>query len=354
MNRHSGAAPRIARPLWMLVAAGSLAGAASTTADTLLLLQEQDSAGSPPASPAGSWGDAAADEDATNRGMMFERVERGSYASVGFLHEFATDFSDGGSVSVDRAFGSAGTEFQLHPDFKCSAGLAWGGDWYRFKGDTGLSPDPNAKPWTNAQAVTALVFGNWQIDPRWSANLGLRLGFAGEAGARLKDSLTYGGNLAVSYAFGRELTLGGGVLVASQIEDDPLIIPIIVVFWQVTDSIIVSNVLGPEAYPTGAGVEIAWRPDRVSELAIGSRYEVRRFRLDDSGPEVRRQGVGEDKGLPLWARATWRFDNGLRVDLVGGVSLFNKYRLDDRDGNRISSVDLDPAPFIAAFASWRF
>lgn len=354
MNRIAGAAPRIARPLPALLAAGSLCWSASAGADTLLLLQEQDAATNPLEIPAEARDGAASDDEATSRGMMFERVERGSYASVGFLHEFATDFSDGGSVAVDRAFGSAGTEFQLHPDFKCSAGLAWGGDWYRFKGDAGLSPDPDAKPWTNAQAVTALVFGNWQIDPRWSANLGLRLGFAGEAGARFKDSLTYGGNLAVSYSFGRELTLGGGVLVASQIEDDPLIIPLIVVFWQVTDSVIVSNVLGPEAYPTGAGVEIAWRPDRVSELAIGSRYEVRRFRLNDSGPAIRQQGVGEDQGLPLWARATWRFENGLRVDLVGGVSLMNKYRLDDRDGNRISSVDLDPAPFIAAFASWRF
>ncbi|MEE2971509.1 MAG: hypothetical protein VX672_00140 [Planctomycetota bacterium] len=342
MNRISGNGPRISLPLCGLLVAGILSWPASSGADTLRLLQERDE------------GPAKKDDGATSRGMMFERVERGTYASVGFLHEFATDFGDGGSVAVDRAFGSVGTEFQLHPDFKGSASLAWGGDWYRFDGDVGLSPDPDAKPWTDAQAVTALVFGNWQIDPRWSANLGLRLGFAGESGSRLKDSLTYGGNVALSYSFSRELTLGGGVLVVSQIEDDPLIIPLVVVFWQVTDSVIVSNVLGPEAYPTGAGAEIAWRPDQVSELAIGSRYEVRRFRLDDSGPARRQRGVGEDRGLPLWARATWRFGNGLRFDLVGGVSLMNKYRLDDRNGDRIGSADLDPAPFIAAFASWRF
>jgi len=32
----------------------------------------------------------------------------------------------------------------------------------------------------------------------------------------------------------------------------------------------------------------------------------------------------------------------------------NEYSLDDRDGNEIAGTDLDPAPFIAGFVSWRF
>ena len=318
--------------------------------DALSLLQ--DEAAAPGAAPIGN-----GPEDAGPPGggsLMFERVERGTYASVGYLHEFGTDFGGGGSVAVDRVFASVGTKIQLHPDVTGSVGLAWGGDWYRFKGESDLALAPGAQPWTNAQAITALGFANWQLDRQWSLNLGLRLGFAGEPQANLGDSFTVGGNAAVSYAFSEKLSLGGGVLLSSQIEDSILAIPIVVVYWQVTDSVVVSNVLGPEAYPTGAGLEIAWRPDRVSEISIGSRYEVRRFRLDDTGPEIRRNGVGEDSGLPLWLRATWRFPNGIRMDLVGGVSLFNQYRLDDSNGGRIATADLDPAPFIAGFVSWRF
>ncbi len=290
----------------------------------------------------------------TSEGFMFRRVDRGTYVSGGYLHEFGADFSGGGSVSVNRVFGGAGIGVQFHPEVKGSIGVAWGGDWYRFEGDSALSPSPGAAPWSDIHAITALASANWQIDPRWSANLGLRVGTAGEADARIGDSIVYGGNLAVSYSFSREFTLGAGALVQTQIEDRPLIIPLLVVYWQVTDSIVISNVLGPEAYPTGAGLEAAWRPDGTTELSIGSRYEVRRFRLDDTGDAVRRQGIGEDVGLPIWARATWRLDNGLRLDLVGGVSLMNEYSLDDRNGNEISSTDLDPAPFIAGFVSWRF
>lgn len=296
----------------------------------------------------------APDSTEEGGGLMFKRVERGTYVSGGYLHEFGSDFSEGGSVSVDRAFGGAGLAVQFHPDVKGTVGLAWGGDWYRFEGDSELSPTPGAAPWSDVQALTALTRANWQIDQRWSANLGLRLGVAGESRARVKDSLTYGGDLSVSYSFGRDLTIGGGALVQSQIEDKPLVIPLIIVYWQVTDSIVVSNVLGPEAYPTGAGLEVAWRPDRQTELSLGARWETRRFRLDDRGDQIRREGVGEDVGLPLWARATWRLESGLRIDLVGGVSLFNEYQLDDRNGNEIASTDLDPAPFIAGFLSWRF
>lgn len=287
-------------------------------------------------------------------GMIFRRVERGTYVSGGYLFEFPTDFSDGGEVAVNRFFGGAGVGIQLHPEIESTVGLAWGGDWYRFEGDSALSPSPGAAPWTDIHAVTALGSATWKFDPRWSANLGLRLGTAGERRASFDDSLVFGGNLALSYSFSERFTLGAGALVQTQIEDRPLVIPLAVVYWQVTDSVVVSNVLGPEAYPTGAGLEIAWRPNRLSELSIGGRYEVRRFRLDDRGDVARRGGVGEDVGFPLWTRATWRLNNGLRFDLVGGVSLFNEYSLDDRDGNEIASTDLDPAPFIAAFVSWRF
>ena len=332
----------------------------SVTSDALTLLQESDSR-SQPAPTTSQQGPSTSgsvpepeSESPLGWNMMIERIERGTHASLGYLHEFGADFGDGGSVAVDRAFGSVGTEIRFHPDVTGSVALAWGGDWYRFKGDTNLSLKSGAAPWNSIQAVTAIGLSNWNLDQRWSLNLGLRLGFAAETKARFSESLTIGGSAAVSYAFSEKLSLGGGLLLSSQIEESVLAIPIVIVYWQVSDTVIVSNVLGPEAYPTGAGIEVAWRPDRVSELSIGTRYEVRRFRLDDTGPMKRRQGVGEDSGLPLWVRSTWRFSNGIRIDLVGGVSLFNEYRLDDRNGNRITSSDLDPAPFVAGFVSWRF
>ncbi|MCH2161006.1 MAG: hypothetical protein MK085_03940, partial [Phycisphaerales bacterium] len=43
-----------------------------------------------------------------------------------------------------------------------------------------------------------------------------------------------------------------------------------------------------------------------------------------------------------------------RSVVVGGVSLFNTYSVDDPNGNRRAESDLDPAPFIGVFGSYRF
>jgi hypothetical protein len=323
-----------------MIATGLLTS--SLHADLLLLLQQESESddamvgGAPPI-------------EVDEQGISLEYKPSG-----GYVHEFGADFSDGGSVSVDRGFAAFKVGIDPGGDFNGSIGVAWGGDWYRFDGTSDLSPAPGVAPWSDIQAMAILGSMSWQIDREWSTTVGLNLRFAGERDADAGDSMTVGGFGAISYAFSRTFSLGAGAILSSQIEDSILVIPALVIYWQATDTIIVSNVLGPEVYPTGAGIEVAWRPDRVREVAIGSRYESRRFRLDDSGPASRRNGVGEDTGYPLWARATWRFESGLRLDVVGGVSLFNSYRLDDANGNEIAKTDLDPAPFIGIFGSWTF
>ena len=317
---------------------------ASLFGDALLLLQEE----SAPADVA----TATPTDLPTDEKSGFQVVDY--RLSGGFVHEFSADLSGGGSVSVDRGFAAFKVGFEVGEDVTGSIGIAWGSDWYDFDGTSELSPSPNTEPWSDIQAIALLGRGTWKIDERWSATMGLDSRFAGERNADVGDSITFGGLGAVSYAFSKTFSLGAGAIVSSQIEDSILVIPALVVYWQVTDTVLISNVLGPEVYPTGAGIEAAWRPDARREVAIGGRYESRRFRLDDDGPLVRQKGVGEDTGFPLWARATWRFENGIRLDVVGGVSLFNTYSLDDSNGNEIASTDLDPAPFIGVFGSWRF
>jgi hypothetical protein len=332
--------PRIAATIAALSISASLSG------DTLLLLQ-----------------DATASADTTTAETAETEVpvkpktgfRIGDFKpSGGFVHEFGANLSGGGSVSVDRGFAAFKIGFEAGLSTKGNFGIAWGGDWYHFDGTSELSPAAETAPWSDVQAIALSARVTTEIDSRWSATVGLDLRTAGERDADTRDSLTVGGLGAISYAFSKTFSLGAGAIVSSQIEDSLLVIPALVVYWQVTDTVLISNVLGPEVYPTGAGLEAAWRPDARREVAIGGRYESRRFRLDDDGPLVRRNGVGEDTGFPLWARATWRFDNGLRLDVVGGVSLFNTYSLDDSDGNELASTDLDPAPFIGVFGSWRF
>lgn len=338
------------RPLVRMSIAGLLlfaAGAAPADVLSILALQS-DAPSASPTAPRGAAAEATSEAEGSAASPMEFNL------SAGFIHEFGANFSGGGSVEVERGFASGKLDHPFDTGNSVNLKVAWGGDWYRFDGTSELSPAPDVEPWSDIQAFAVLGRTTIRLDDRWSTILGLDLRFAGEVDAPTSDSITYGGLAAISYSFSPELTLGFGALVSTQLEDSILVIPALVIYYQVTDQIVISNVLGPEVYPTGAGIEIAYRPDRSQEVAIGSRFESRRFRLDDSGPANRRDGVGEDTGFPLWLRSTWRFDSGLRLDLVGGVSLFNRYELDDRNGNRVGSADLDPAPFIGGFLSWSF
>jgi hypothetical protein len=128
----------------------------------------------------------------------------------------------------------------------------------------------------------------------------------------------------------------------------------VIIDWRPCKEFRLSNFAGPEAYPGGAGLEAIWVISDEYELAFGGRYTYRRFRLDDSGSPQRANGVGTDEGLPVWLRATHRAKCGGRLDLVAGMQLMGEMSIDDSRGNELASEDVEPAPFVGAFFSWRF
>jgi hypothetical protein len=294
--------------------------------------------------------DATAALAATEAKKDIEYVLAGGYA-----HFFETDFdAGGGAVSVDRGFGSVSMRGAPNDDYGWSASLNWEGGWYSFDGGGVLAAAAGGEPWGAVQSVMLAAGASFKLDEAWRLRTSLFVDVSGENDADVGDSLSFGGIVAASYAFSREFSLGAGVLVASRIEDDVLVVPQIIIDWRPTKEFRVSNFAGPEAYPGGAGLEAIWMPGDGFEFAIGGRYTYRRFRLDDDGTTPRAGGVGTDEGLPVWLRATYRSDNGLRFDLIGGVQFAGEMELADRDGNRIAEVDVEPSPFVGAFASWRF
>ncbi|MFM7260934.1 MAG: hypothetical protein ACKO3W_10065, partial [bacterium] len=88
------------------------------------------------------------------------------------------------------------------------------------------------------------------------------------------------------------------------------------------------------------------------EIALGGRYTYRRFRLADDAAVS--SGVGTDEGLPTWLRATMRAKCGARIDLVGGFQFAGEMQIDDSNGNELAKVDVEAAPFLGVFASWKF
>ena len=271
----------------------------------------------------------------------------------GYAHFFSTDFdTGGGDVAVDRGFGSLNIASAPKDTYRWDVELAWEGSWYSFDGANTLATAAGGTPWDAVQSIVVTPGASFKLDEHWRVNARFLLQFAGENDADVGDSATYGGILAASYTFSDKFTLGLGVLATSRIEDDVLVVPQLIIDWRPCKEFRLSNFAGPEAFPGGAGLEAIWVLSEEFEIALGGRYTYRRFRLSDEAPVS--DGVGTDEGLPTWLRATMRAKCGARIDLVGGLQFAGEMQIDDSDGNELAKVDVEAAPFLGVFASWKF
>jgi hypothetical protein len=282
-----------------------------------------------------------------------ERSTASFSVAGGYLYQFSTDFDDGpGSVSVNRAYGTFSSRFEIAPSLNLGLRFGWEGGWYDFDGNTPLSLGTGASPWNTVQGVQLGANLGWKINEEWSTFVGIFGAAAGETDADASDTLSIGGSVGAMWRANDDFSIGGGVLVSSQIEDDALVIPLLLIDWRINDALKLTNIAGPEAYPTGAGIELVCTAVPQWEFGIGGRYESRRFRLDDRGPAP--EGVGEDSSFATWLRVGVRPLNGLRIDVLGGLMVWEEYELDDRNGNDLASSDLDPSPFVGVFLGYRF
>ncbi len=77
-----------------------------------------------------------------------------------------------------------------------------------------------------------------------------------------------------------------------------------------------------------------------------------RFRLSSDGPVP--NGIGEERGVPVFLRATHAYGEQMSLSLYAGVITAGQLRVEDSSGNKLTQVDSDTAPFFGATFSARF
>jgi len=271
---------------------------------------------------------------------------------AGDLYQFRASVDGGGSVAVNRAFAFVRTGFRVDERLALSLRVDWEGGWYRFR-DTNLSLGTGSTPWGSIQSAQIGFGGTYVLDEHLIALLSGFVQFSGEPDADAGDSASGGGIVGLSWRASERFTIGGGALVTSRIEDSVLAIPLLFIDWEITDGLRLTNVAGPDAYPTSAGLELVWEVHRDFDLAVGGNYVYRRFRLEDDNA-VAPGGIGEDGTANFWLRARVGPAEGLRLDFVAGMVYDERLKVFDANGNQLAGDDADPSLMIGAFLSWRF
>lgn len=262
------------------------------------------------------------------------------------LHQFQSDLDRGGNFSVNRFFINGRWSHALNSNLSLGVGLRYAYEDYSFSDTVGFS---GKAPWGDIHLPDLSLAAFYRTNSGWRFLAAATGGFAGESGADTGDSLIYGGILAAQRKFGPDLTLGLGAGIYRRFEETSFF-PLILVKWKISEQWSVGNAL--QAGPTGpAGLELVYRPGEAWAFGLGGAYRSVRFRLDRDG--LAPGGIGTEKSIPVWLRASRRLTKGLDLDLYGGLLPGGEVRIEDSSGRELSADNYQTTPFVALSFSWR-
>ncbi|MBM4314802.1 MAG: hypothetical protein FJ122_12930 [Deltaproteobacteria bacterium] len=264
------------------------------------------------------------------------------------IHQFESDFGQGGSFSVQRYLVNFNTSSPVTNSVRAGIGLGYEFEKFHFSGTTVFA---GANPWGDIHRFSAGLPVSYRMTESWSLFLSPQVEWYGESGvADWKDALGYGAIIAVAYRVSPGLTLGAGAGIFSRMAETKGF-PYIVIDWKITEELRLNNPF--RTSPSGpAGLELSHRISERWEIAAGGAYRSFRFRLDDSG--VAPDGIGEVDSTVGYARLTYRMGRDFKLDLYGGASFNGKMRIAGSNGNELGSDDFKTALLMALSLTLQF
>lgn len=263
-------------------------------------------------------------------------------------HTFSGDFSDSeGDVSVTRGTGNFQMQFPLMERSQLGVAMSYS-RWNFDFSDAAAFDTEDGDPWSGINEFDLTTTFSTQLTDKWSGVIGATVKSAYADGADFSDSLTAGGLAGATYKFSDKLSVGAGVVVRTQLEDDVMLLPLITVDWKITDTLSFSTVPSPGRRFLG----LTYAPHEQWEFTAGAAFEYIDFRLDDEAPAP--EGVGRYRRIPVGGGVTFKASQQVLFSLYGGVMLGQELTLDDIDGDRIEREQIDSAPLIGGSVTFSF
>jgi hypothetical protein len=274
------------------------------------------------------------------------KTEYAVYATP--VYQFETGLDQGGDFSVSQIFLGFDATSPVSRKALLTLSLNYNSADYDFSGVPGFT---GTAPWNRTQyfGITPRLF--IRGTNQWNYIVAPTIGWSAATGADLGDSLIYGASfVAARTTVNRRLTIGPAVGLFRQVERT-IFFPFLLINWKITEHLTLANPF--RAGPAGpGGLELVYRPNAKWEFGGGGAARISRFRLSDDGPVP--EGVGQQSGLPLFARVTRKFGPRFKMDFYAGVDVAGQLRIDNSHGDSLAIDDYDPAPILALTFAGRF
>ena len=259
-------------------------------------------------------------------------------------YAFDTDFrNDGGSLSVFRTGGSATMTHTFTPGNDLSVTFDGEYDHYFFRNFEAIPGDDGSDALDVYQFDLRPIFTH-QFTPELSAFGGLTITASGESEAHVDDALAYGGFAGVTYRFSPTLSVGVGVGVTTQLEDNPYVFPLVTLDWQITPDLALTS--------QGTGVRLAYRLNETWTVFGQARYDYRQFRF--AGDEIVSDGVLTDESVPITVGVTCRPIDRLSITGEIGAIAYRRLEIDSSSGHQINADEAEPAVFAGVQVEYSF
>lgn len=255
-------------------------------------------------------------------------------------HAFSANLDNGpGSVAVTSGGGGVSVGLTLGQTGRLDAGASSAWRLYDFDSATGLSPTRD-RPWSSTlwEHDISLRYSHFHTQQLASFYFGA-VRAAGENGAEFDDSLAGVLGDGVRYQFSESFAGSLGVLAASRLEDDWLIVPLIDIDWRITDKWRLSS-------DGVAGAKLSYALSDTLSIYLAGEYDSHEWRLRERPGLVEDRGIAKHKRVPIGLGLTWSPTSNFKLDAKAGALVWQQLELEDDDGNTIAKTDADAVPFV--------
>ncbi|TLD46183.1 MAG: hypothetical protein FAZ92_01624 [Accumulibacter sp.] len=269
------------------------------------------------------------------------------FVSVTPLYQGSADLDNGGDFTVGGAVVRGGASYDFGGGTRAGVTLNYDYLDYSFSGARSWG---GSSPWGVVQRYGVSLPVSFAVGDGWRLAVAPSVDWFRENGASTGDSLVWGALFSGTRRFADGNLIGLGIGVYDGIEKTS-VYPFLLVDWRLGERWRLINPLA--SGPTGpAGIELDYQFDGGWTAGVGVSYRAMRFRLSDDGPTP--DGVGEERGVPIFLRVSRQFTDQLALHLYGGIVVAGQLRVENSSGNLLRKDDFDPAPLFGATFIGRF
>jgi len=258
------------------------------------------------------------------------------WASLSPVYSGSSDIDGGGDVSSWGVVVRGGADRSFGAGHRVGFAVTYDYADYSFDNPKAFG---GVAPWGAVRRYGVAVPLAFNLGDGWMLGASPSVDWLGETGADQGESLSYGALLSAMRVFADGNRIGFGAGVYRRLEETS-VFPVLLIDWRLADRWRLINPL-PTGPFGGAGLELDYLMDSGWSLGLGAAYRNLRFRLSETGPVP--NGIGEERGVPVFLRASKRLDQGITLRLYAGVVTGGELRVESPSGSVLRQVDVDPA-----------